>query len=252
MSRRKWDDLAYDFGETEGKPRQRKKRGKKRGRRGRRKKGEPYHRTYYQDNQETLSDKARERWEHNRGGYRDRGLERARNKRAAKRADTAARVHQERLAQVNGALWRCSKCGGEERVELLGKPWARGPYQCSYRKGCTGEVSLVPEASPPAVKWPMKVRLDGEALWVYTSGVLALRCGRSPATIRTWVEGRVIPGCAIRIGPRYWFTRAIIDAVAEAVRKVLFLDARTPHHILKRYVRQELQEQGVSYTPFPT
>lgn len=164
--------------------------------------------SYYERKKEDLSKRAKQRWASNEGGYRARGLERARDKRALERAERAN-------AKFTDAI------KAKRRVKLL-------------------KSTKLPRFGAPF----------GKAEYLYPSSHLALACGRSPMTVRTWIEARVLPGYAQRIHGRYWFTKAFIDAVVEGLRKALYVDGRAPHPMLRRYVVKELEAAGVEYIPF--
>lgn len=170
--------------------------------------GSGYQQCYYERHKADLAAKAKRRWENNESGYRDRGLERAKRKRAARRAVKADTLYESRLATT---------------------------------KKIVGKVR---------VRKPRRIDLNGQRAWVYTSGAMALKAGKSPPTMRTWIEERVIPGYCFWDSGRYWFSMEFMEAVAEAVRKVLFLDGRGKLDILRRYILQELEVRGVYYIPF--
>jgi|GEM_PF-4752664 len=202
-----------------------------------------YQQRYYQDNQERLSREAKERWQANRDGYRERGLERARRKRAVRRSKKAQEVFEERTSSVRV----CGECDQCKRTVS----WTGEERKCGRRrkKGkCKGTIRMVEK--PVRTKKPRRVEIDGQPTWVYSSGSMALKCGKSPPTMRTWIEERVIPGYTYKASKRYWFSMEFMEAVAEAVRKVLFLDGRGKLTILRRYVLDELARQEIEYVPF--
>jgi predicted GIY-YIG superfamily endonuclease len=169
--------------------------------------------SYYEQNRDNLATRARRRWRNNEGGYRDRGLQRAQDKRALARAQVADKKFAKRRERMLKASPRT------KRARLIG-------------------------SEDPSAE-------DDTGTWVWSSGVLAIHCGKSPPTMRTWIEERVVPGCTIILGDRYWFSLALLEAIAEGVRKTLFIDGRGPHSKLRRYIATEIERRGVPIVPLP-
>ena len=234
---------------------------------------EDYHATYYERNKDKLSDRAAARWRLNEGGYRERGLARARSKRAQKRAERADAKFRTQVANFRTG-WECRGCHhhtptesprcpacnaeGMNRVILVTValcsacertlPWDGEVRPCALELHgggvCPGKLE---EGEKVLVTKPP--RYDGE--WLFSSGTLAAVCGKSPSTMRTWIENRVVPGYSRLLSGRYWFTMDFMQAVAEGYRKTLFIDGRAPHKTLRRWVRGELEERAIPYEPFP-
>jgi len=171
--------------------------------------------TYYDQNRAELAGRARDRWHNNVGGYRDRGLARAQDKRALARAKVADGKFEKRQKKM-----------------LKASPRTKRPRLT--------QVDDDPSAEE-----------DG-GVWVWSSGVLAIGCGKSPPTMRTWIEERVIPGCSIIMGDRYWFSAPMMDAIAEGILRTLYVDGRCPHNKLRRYIAAEIEAREVPLAPFPS
>ena len=241
-----------------------------------------YHATYYDRHKDSLSERASARWRHNEGGYRDRGLARAQQKRSQKRSVRADTKYETQRANFRSGWW-CRSChyhdgasGGKTNVcpacnaptvqrailvtvALCNKcertlPWEGRVRACELELHagfgvCPGKLEEAEKAL--ITKPPRLTEVDGAEAWVYSSGTLAAMCGKSPSTIRTWLESRVVPGYSRRISGRYWFTQEFMEAVAEGYRKTLVIDGRAPHKKLRRWIKDELAESGVSYELFP-
>lgn len=70
-----------------------------------------YQRDYYGRNKGTLSERAAERWRTNAGGYRDRGLARAKEKRSLERGIRAAEKFDRAMSNYSSGWW-CRACDG--------------------------------------------------------------------------------------------------------------------------------------------
>jgi len=253
--------------------------------------GRRYQETYYRRNKKRLSERAAARWRNNEGGYRERGLERARRKRSHARAQRAVEKFERQTANYRSGWW-CRACDGRipgrrrlrtcplcgvlgalQRAILVtvalcdrcgrtsGWEGEDRPCRASLAAGKTCRGTMVEGEQVLTTKPPRLVRASDVGLpatddgtdeaWVYSSGVLAAICGKSPSTIRTWIENRVVPGCSIYVARKYWFTEELMRAIAEGYRKTLFVDGRAPHGVLRRWIIQTIEERGVFYTPFP-
>jgi len=207
-----------------------------------------YQEKYYERNKDRLSEEAKRRWRNNEDGYRDRGLERAKEKRANARSKKAREVHEARRKKfVQGLM--CLEC---DWVDKGTKVPAKCP-ECKVRDVVV-EVYLQDSGEEWTViktRKPRRVEIDGVPTWVYSSGAMGLKCAKAPSTMRTWIEERVVPGYTYKASGRYWFSMEFMEAVAEAVRKVLYLDGRGKLDILRRYVGAELEDRDIGFTPFP-
>lgn len=209
-----------------------------------------YQGQYYERNKSRLSEEAKQRWKNNEGGYRDRGLERAKAKRANERSKKAVVMHEVRKAKfVQGQM--CVECGN---VEEGIKNYAQCPGPKCGEVGTMVEVYLQDSGDEWTIiktRKPRRVSVRGVPMWVYSSGAMGLKCAKSPSTMRTWIEERVIPGYTYKDSGRYWFSLEFMEAVAAAVLKVLYLDGRGKLDILRRYVGAELADRKIKYTRFP-
>jgi len=242
-----------------------------------------YQKDYYKKNKKRLLEVKAARWTANEGGYRDRGLTRQREKRSRVRAVRASEKFQQALNNYRSG-WVCSNpecneiifggslrskvcdtCGEETlsrgiivSVALCSKcertlPWEGEERSCGVCTGTLKEGYKVLSTKVPRLVKGSDVGIKKREVWVYSSGVLAAFCGKSPATIRTWIERRVVPGCSIVMGTdhqTYWFTEEFMRAVAEGYRKTLLVDGRAPHGKLRRHINQELKDQGVQLKEF--
>lgn len=214
-----------------------------------------YQQNYYEKNKKALSDAAKARWDANEGGYRDRGLERARTKRAKKRAKKASELHKRRrLRYTQGVqclicedVWpgvelpdecQSAECGSNEE----GGPKAK--LRTVYLEDKDKEWGIV------RCREPIRAVIDGKPTWLHSSGEMGIRCGKSPSTMRTWIEERVIPGYSKKDHGRYWFSTELVSAVADAVRDVLKRDGRGKLDLLRECVSEQLEARGIEYEAF--
>lgn len=89
----------------------------------------------------------------------------------------------------------------------------------------------------------------GEPELVFSAGAFANRIGRTPATIRFWIDTGVLPGPSIRLGGRAYFTDQYISAIIKASKRLYEESGVGSLDKLKALARQELREAGQSWIP---
>ncbi len=101
---------------------------------------------------------------------------------------------------------------------------------------------------------PQRAEIDGEVVWVYSTGSLGREIGRSARATRTWlthpdVSKRALPGASIFVHGVAYFTKEFCEAIYDACRRLYYLDARGTRAKLFGLVMEELATAGVSYVP---
>jgi hypothetical protein len=100
---------------------------------------------------------------------------------------------------------------------------------------------------------PRLLRVGNKNILIYSTGHLAKHVYRSPQTIRRWISRRVIPGATVVNNAGWcWFDKPFMNCVFQAMSRTMLLDGRTPEHILRQLIREELDRagKGVVWSPF--
>lgn len=174
-----------------------------------------YQQEYYERNRQSRNDTRKHRWRSDLD-FRNRLLEQMKEKRAFARQETV----DDRLIEAI----RAKEAIDEQREE---------------------------ESSRRATRRPRLVEINGVKKFVYSTGALAHSLGRESQTLRAWLSAGVLPGCSVVIGNKAWFTQGFGQAVFQALRRTMLLDARAPRDMLRGLVREELEIAHEPWVPAP-
>ena len=106
------------------------------------------------------------------------------------------------------------------------------------------------KAEDPDTRCPLKTEIDGEPVWVYTTGELAREVGRSPRAIRAWLREGALPGATIWIKGRAYFSERFCKAVYAACEELFLLDGRGDKKVLKVLIIKALRKEGITYVTY--
>jgi hypothetical protein len=159
------------------------------------------------------------------------------------------RTHKESRSDAHKRRWRTDPDYRQREIER-----ARRKRAIARARDAANRFEQMVEEKRKAAKptrRPRLAQIDGEDVFVYTTGSVAREVGREDATIRAWLAQEVLPGPSLWIGVRAHFTEDYAKALRAACKRLLCLDGRGDLDVLKRLVREELIRRQVSFVPAP-